>query len=223
MEEGATITPAETDYLLSAVNRYLSAPLKASDIVSSYAGVRPLYDDGSDNPSEITRDYVLKLDAQNDALPLLSIYGGKITTYRRLAEHALKDLAPYFPNMKPAWTHAATLPGGDIESLSAHTMAVQRLFTGIPSDFIATLCARHGSRVKTVLGDAKGLNDLGAKFGQGHNLLFEREIDYVIRHEWARTPEDILWRRTKCGLHMDAQAREQAAAFIVQRVTALVA
>ncbi len=222
VEEGAVITPAETDYLLRAVNRYLSAPLKTSDIVSSYAGVRPLYDDGSDNPSEITRDYVLKLDAQNDALPLLSVYGGKITTYRRLAEHALQDLAPYFSNMKSAWTHTATLPGGDIESLGAHTMAVQRLFTGIPSDFIAALCARHGSRVKAVLGDAKGLNDLGAKFGQGHNLLCEREIDYVIRYEWARTPEDILWRRTKCGLHMDAQAREQAAAFIVQRVPALI-
>ncbi len=222
VEEGATITLAETDYLLRAVNRYLTAQLKASDVVSSYAGVRPLYDDGSDNPSEITRDYVLKLDAQNDVLPLLSIYGGKITTYRRLAEHALKDLAPYFPNMKPAWTHAATLPGGDIESLSIYTMAVQRLFTGIPGDLVATLCARHGSRVNAVLGDAKGLNDLGLKFGQGHNLLCEREIDYVIRHEWARTPEDILWRRTKCGLHMDAQAREQAAAFIVQRVAALI-
>lgn len=222
VEEGANITPAETDYLLRAVNRYLNVPLKATDIVSSYAGVRPLYDDGSNNPSEITRDYVLKLDAQNDALPLLSIYGGKITTYRRLAEHALKDLAPYFPNMKPAWTHAAALPGGDIESLSIHTMAVQRLFTGIPGDFIATLCARHGSRVKAVLGDAKGLDDLGAKFGQGHNLLCEREIDYVIRYEWARTPEDVLWRRTKCGLHMDAAAREQAAAFIVQRVVALI-
>jgi glycerol-3-phosphate dehydrogenase len=221
--EGKEITEAETQYLLAAVNRYLAKPLTAHDILSSYAGVRPLFDDGSDNPSEITRDYVLKLDAHNNALPLLSIYGGKITTYRRLAEHALADLAPFFPNIKPAWTHNAALPGGDIASLGAHVKTMQALYTGLPGDFVAMLCTRHGTRVSLLLAGVKSFSDIGAKFGQGHNLLCEREIDFLIRHEWARTPEDILWRRTKCGLHMDQASRDQAAAFITQRVVMFMA
>ncbi len=212
--DAAKISPAETDYLLRAVNRFVSTPLRQSDIVWTYAGVRPLYDDGSDNPSEITRDYVLKVDHDHGALPLLSIFGGKITTYRRLAEHALQQLEPFYPAMKNAWTATVPLPGGDIESVVVSAQGTIKKYPALPIDFVKRLVMRHGSRVESVLQGVTKISDLGATFGQGANLLCEREIDFFIREEWAHTADDILWRRTKCGLHMNEIERERASTFI---------
>jgi glycerol-3-phosphate dehydrogenase len=212
--DAAAITAQETTYLVNAVNRYLAKPITAQDVVWSYAGVRPLYDDGEDNPSEITRDYMLKVDDDNGAAPVLSIFGGKITTYRRLAEHALGELALYFPQMTAPWTASKPLPGGDIESVASEAMRLGATRSGLPQDYLQRLVARHGSRATEVLGDAKKLSDLGAAFGHGAHMLCEREIDFFMRHEWAQTSEDILWRRTKCGLHMDVKERARAANFI---------
>jgi glycerol-3-phosphate dehydrogenase len=220
--DAAKISAAETAYLLRAVNRFVAKPVLESDIVWTYAGVRPLYDDGSNNPSEITRDYVLKVDHDNGALPLLSIFGGKITTYRRLAEHALQELKPFYPAMKNEWTATVPLPGGDIESVAASTQMITKKYPVLPVDFVKRLVMRHGSRVENVLKDVAKMSDLGTKFGQGANLLCEREIEFFIREEWARTADDILWRRTKCGLHMDDVERERASVFIKNLASRLI-
>jgi glycerol-3-phosphate dehydrogenase len=216
--EHPAISDGETDYLLALVNGYLERPLARTDIVWTYSGVRPLYDDGSANPSAITRDYVLKLDALDGApgsarAPVLSIFGGKITTYRKLAEHALAELAPYFPAMKAPWTRTATLPGGDLPSgdRDAWFTQLSGRYTGLPATLLRTLSGRYGTAALALLDDAKSLTDLGEAFGAG---LTAREIDYLVAHEWARTADDVLWRRTKCGLPMTAEQRERVAAYL---------
>lgn len=221
VDDAREISADETAYLLRAANRFLNTPISERDIVWSYSGVRPLYDDGTDNPSEVTRDYVLKVDDDNGRLPLLSIFGGKITTYRRLAEHALQELAPFYPTLGAPWTAASPLPGGGITSVEAFSRELATRHSGLPLDFLTRLTARHGSRATLVLGDAKKLSDLGATFGEGAHLLCEREIDFCIREEWARHADDILWRRTKCGLHMRDDERVRAAAFIESRLQSI--
>jgi glycerol-3-phosphate dehydrogenase len=217
IEDAAHITPEEISYLVRAANRFLAKPLHESDVVWSYAGVRPLYDDGSANPSEITRDYVLKVDEDSGKLPLLSIFGGKITTYRRLAEHALRELAPYYPGMQGSWTDREVLPGGDIESLDAAAQALADKHPALPADYLRCLAGRHGSRANNVLTGVRTISELGELFGSGATMLTEREIDFCMREEWAKKPDDILWRRTKCGLHMDEAERKRAAAFIARK------
>jgi glycerol-3-phosphate dehydrogenase len=214
VSEAAEITREETTYLVNAVNRFLGKPLRESDVVWSYAGVRPLYDDGSDNPSEITRDYVLKVDDADGKLPLLSIFGGKITTYRRLSEHALEELKPFYPSMSGSWTGSEALPGGDIDSLDNVVGEAMKKHPSLPIDYLRRLATRHGSRVEQVLQGVRSMSDLGEIFGRGATMLTEREIYFCMQQEWAIKPDDILWRRTKCGLHMDAAERERAAAFI---------
>ena len=221
LDDAANISSAETKYLLAAANRFTAKPIREADIVWSYAGVRPLYDDGAAKASEITRDYVLKTDHVDGRLPLLSIFGGKITTYRRLAEHALEDLKPFYPGMTAPWTSEQALPGGDIESLDEMAYSLMKSRPSLPIDYLQQLINRHGSRVSLLLSDVKSISDLGELFGAGAHLLSEREIDFCIRHEWARMPDDILWRRTKCGLHMDDAERLRAAKFIERRVAAM--
>lgn len=216
------ISEDEIHYLLRAVNRYLSKAVQRSDVVWHYAGVRPLYDDGKSDPAAITRDYVLKRSDDNGNAPLLSIYGGKITTYRRLAEHALAELRPYFPAMGADWTATTPLPGGDFndgEDVAEFTRNLQREYLRLPPDYIARLVLRHGTNARLVLRNVRSVDDLGALFGRGRHMLCEREIEYMIAHEWAQSAEDILWRRTKCGLHMDADERARAAEFIQQKLT----
>jgi glycerol-3-phosphate dehydrogenase len=222
ISDAAEITADETDYLVHAVNRFLAKPINQSDVVWSYAGVRPLYDDGADNPSEITRDYVLKVAHEDGKLPLLSIFGGKITTYRHLAEEALNELKAYYPGMTASSTGTEALPGGDIDSLDDVAQTAMKTHPGLPVDYLLRLASRHGSLISQVLAGAGSMAELGEVFGAGATLLSEREIDYCIQQEWARMPDDILWRRTKCGLHMDAVERERAATFIRSRVAALV-
>jgi glycerol-3-phosphate dehydrogenase len=154
---------------------------------------------------------VLKVDALPGEpgagrAPVLSIYGGKITTYRKLAEHALAAIAPYFPGLKPAWTATTPLPGGDLPKgdRAALLASLCSAHPGVPVDVLRAIARRHGTRAHRVLGDAKTMDDLGEDFGAG---LTAREIAVFVTDEWARTAEDVLWRRTKCGLPMSAAQR----------------
>jgi len=195
---------AEVDYLCRAVGRYLARAPSASQVLWSYSGVRPLYDDGSANPSAITRDYTLRVDDDAGAAPVLSVFGGKITTYRRLAEHALEKLAPYFPALKAPWTAQSALPGSDFAEREA---AKKQLFARYPNVSPAVLQGvfrRHGTLAAEVLGDGQ----LGEDYGAG---LTERELAYFTEREWARSAEDVLWRRSKCGLRMTEAQRDRVA------------
>jgi glycerol-3-phosphate dehydrogenase len=193
---------------LAAANRFLAKPLGRTDVVSSYAGVRPLYDDGSANPSEVTRDYVLKVDHENHAAALLTIFGGKITTYRRLAEEALAKLAPFFPGLKGSWTATETLPGGNVGHFNRFRDEMHEKHSNLGRDLVEGIVRRHGSRAPAVLGDARSIADLGRHYGAG---LTEREVEWLRSEEWAQTAEDVLWRRTKCGLHMSEEERRDLA------------
>ncbi len=203
------ISTDEEAYLLTLAGRFFKAPLGAEDILWRYAGVRPLYDDASDNPSMVTRDYKLELVAGNGAPPLLTVLGGKVTTYRRLAEEALERLARHVPGMRPPWTANAPLPGGEMPEgdFKAFLLDLQKRRSGFAPDFLRRVARRHGSLTDTVLGDAKRPEDLGEDLGAG---LTEREVVYLRDHEWARSAEDVLWRRTKAGLHLGVERREIA-------------
>jgi glycerol-3-phosphate dehydrogenase len=203
--QGWQISPGETRDLLEAANRFLARPLAESDVAWSYAGIRPLYDDGSADPSKVTRDYVLKVDGRHSEPPLLTIFGGKITTYRRLAEESIAKLAPWFPGMKGEWTGTEPLPGGDVGRFNAFRDEMHARYATLGRELVDGIVRRHGSRAPRILGDARSIADLGEHFGAG---LTEREIEYLAAEEWAQTAEDVLWRRTKCGLHMDAAQRE---------------
>jgi len=211
--ERPSISRDEVDYLCDIANSYLAQPIGARDVVWSYSGVRPLYDDGSANPSAITREYVLKLD-RGDAgqAPLLSVFGGKITTYRRLAEAALSELAPFFPRMRREWTRDAPLPGGDMPAgLAACERELSARYRGLPAGLLSALVRRHGTRTSRILGEAKAAADLGTHFG---GTLYAAEVDYLVAVEWARTADDVLWRRTKCGLDLSQEQRDAVGAYL---------
>ena len=213
--ERPVISDEEIDYLLALANTYLAKPLTRADIVWTFSGVRPLYDDGASDPSAITRDYVFKLDTGADpgGAPVLSIFGGKLTTYRKLGEHAMSELKRFFPAMKPDWTADEVLPGGDLPAggIAAWVAEMQRRYAGLPADLVRGVARRHGSLAPKVLGSAKALPDLGEHFGNG---LTAAEIDYLVREEWALTVDDVLWRRTKCGLGMSEADQARVAAYL---------
>jgi glycerol-3-phosphate dehydrogenase len=195
----------EIAYLCTAANDYFKVPLEPSDVVWTYAGVRPLYDDGASEAQAATRDYVLKLDAPADGAALLSIYGGKITTFRRLAESALQMLEPHLPpaRRKAGWTGTEPLPGGDfpVDGFGNLVAAVRSQYPFL-SEVLARRLARHyGRLVPKLLGTARSMEDLGKTYGAD---LTEAEVDYLIRHEWAASAADIVWRRTKLGLRLSA-------------------
>ena len=167
--------------------------------------MRPLFDDGKGNPSAVTRDYVFDLDDARGA-PALHVFGGKITTFRKLAEHALDRLKPYFPHLKPAWTAGATLPGGDIAGadFDAFLRDLKVKYPWLPAALAAHYARLYGSRATKVIGGATSLAGLGRAFSA---TLYEAEVRYLMAEEWAETPEDILYRRTKHGLHMSEAER----------------
>ena len=216
--EACMASAEEIDYLCRATNRYFSRATTAADVVWSYCGIRPLFDDGAKNVSKITRDYTLRVDGDADTAPVLSVFGGKITTYRRLAEHALEKLADWFPRMKAPWTEQALLPGGElgVATLEAFMQMLQRDYPALPGTLLQTLARRHGAAARDVLTDAKNIADLGEDFG---GTLYAREVDYFVRHEWARTADDILWRRTKAGLHINATQKQALAFYMTNRYT----
>lgn len=220
----AAISAAEERYLLEVANRFLRTPLLERDVVWRYAGVRPLYDDDSDNPSAVTRDYRLVLDGPTGA-PLLTVVGGKVTTYRRLAEAALAMLTPHMqPARKPGgpWTAEARLPGGDIAGgdFDGFAHAVLRRHNAFEAEALMPLLRRYGTAIDAVIGDARRAADLGRDLGGG---LREREVAYLVRHEWAREPADILWRRTKTGLSIPAAAMPAVEARLAEAIAAALA
>ena len=196
----AVISQAETDYLISTVNGYFCEPVTRDAIVWSYAGVRALVDQPGAEARKLSRDYLLELDAGNGA-PLLSVYGGKITTYRKLAEAVLSRLAP-FTNMQRPWTANAPLPGGDTGDVDAFATECQREYPFLRERDVRRLVSAYGTRVNRVLGGARSAADLGRDFGAG---LTQAELGYLVSSEWAYTAEDVLWRRSKFGLHLNAQ------------------
>ena len=203
----ATVTPTvpEIDYLCGVVNEYFRASITPADVVWAFAGVRALYDDGARKAQDVGRDYVLLLDERFGEAPLLTVYGGKITTYRRLAEDALGRLAHFFPQSR-RWTAQSPLPGGDflydgIDALIGRTLQ-QWPFLG--QDHAQRLAHAYGTRIENVLGKAARLDDLGRRFGAD---LTAAEVRYLMRHEWAQSADDVLWRRSKLGLRLsEAQA-----------------
>lgn len=207
------ITAEETAYLCAVVNRYFRDAIAPADVVWSYAGVRPLYDDGSGDPSAVTRDYVLELDAGEGKAPLLSVLGGKLTTYRRLAEQALARLQPLLPFTAGPWTATATLPGGDLPAggLDEHQASLEREYRWLDRGLTRRLARAYGTRAEWILADARSVLDLGREVARH---LFEAELDYLVRHEWARAAEDVLWRRTKLGLFLDRAAAERVRAWM---------
>jgi glycerol-3-phosphate dehydrogenase len=209
------ITPAETAYLCDVVTRHFRTRVAPEDVVWSYAGVRPLHDDAEVEASQVTRDYAFGLDLDPaGGAPLLSVFGGKITTFRRLAEHALDRLSPHLRGMERAWTRDAPLPGGaipgaDFDAFLADLVG-RRPWLPAPR----RLARAYGAEVERLVGDAKAASDLGRDFGLGFT---ERELVHLVEREWARMPEDVLWRRSKLGLHLDAPAKAAIADWFSRR------
>jgi glycerol-3-phosphate dehydrogenase len=206
----------EIDYLCRAANRYFARVLAPTDVVWSYCGMRPLFDDGAKNVSQVTRDYTLRVDGDAEHAPVLSVFGGKITTYRKLAEHALEKIADWFPAMNAPWTERAYLPGGALAGVSFETYITQLLaeYRELTPALIRALVFRHGDAARAVLGDANTIADLGPHFG---HTLYAREVDYFMANEWATTADDILWRRTKCGLHLNSQQKQALAEYVTMK------
>jgi glycerol-3-phosphate dehydrogenase len=192
------ISTAEVDYLCRAIGDWFRRPVTPADVVWSYAGVRPLRDDGATAAQEATRDYVLEVTGSP---PVLSVFGGKITTFRRLAEAAMDRLAPFFPGLKPRWTAKAHLPGGDFpwDGFAAMRDDLARRYPFLSLSTATRLARAYGTRAETLLGDAKSPADLGIMFGAD---LSEREVDWMVHTEWACSAGDILWRRSKLGLRL---------------------
>ena len=213
--DDVAIDAAERDYLCRATNRYMRHQLQSADILHVYAGVRPLYDDNAANPSAVTRDYVFDVEASDGAAPMLSVFGGKITTFRKLAEHALQKLQVYFPHMSGDWTRAAPLPGGDMPGADFESWHADfaRRAAFLPAPLARHYARQYGTRATDLLNGARTLADLGRHFG---GLLYEREADFLIRTEWARAPEDVLMRRTKHHLHLSKAERDTFAAWMAR-------
>ena len=193
-------SPAEITYLCRAASSYFRNPVTPDQVVHAFAGVRQLYDDGARNAQNLTREYVLDLEASSGKAPLLTVYGGKITTYRRLAEQALKKLAPFF-KMGVPWTEHAALPGGDFphDGVAALTARARGLWPFLTEQNAHRLVRAYGTRLDRIFGDARRMEDLGECFG---GELTAAEVRHLIRHEFAETADDVLWRRSKLGLHV---------------------
>ncbi|MEM8697228.1 MAG: glycerol-3-phosphate dehydrogenase [Pseudomonadota bacterium] len=202
----------EVDYLCRAVNMYFAAQITPDDVLSRYSGVRSLYDDGAEDASEVTRDYVLEIDGGGSTPALLSVFGGKITTARALAEDAVDRLTELTPFSGEAWTRDAKLPGGDMgPGFDDFLERMRERYPFLGGQHAQRLARAYGSLLPDILGDATGMADLGEHFGAG---LTECEIRYLIEHEWAKTPNDILWRRSKLGLLMTEEEQARLADYM---------
>jgi glycerol-3-phosphate dehydrogenase len=197
---------ADIAYLCGLVSGYLKVPVTPKEVIWSYSGVRPLYDDGDVSASTVTRDYVFDMDAPQGRAPLLSVFGGKLTTYRKLAEHALSQLLPKLNSSAAPWTRGAILPGGDIPRGDLASFIAEQLqrYDYLPAKLISRLCGAYGTRIEQIVGRAGRPSDLGEQIAP---LLYEAELNFMRAEEWARTGEDALWRRSKLGLHLGAAER----------------
>lgn len=210
------ITQAETDYLLEVSNAHFKKQLTQADVIWTFAGVRPLCDDESDNPSAITRDYTLALSKENDEqAPLLSVFGGKLTTYRKLAESAMQQLKAFFPEMKGSWTATEALPGGEnMESVEQLMQEIRAQVTDASEALAKRWATAYGSRIWNILGEKSSVEQLGQHFGQG---LYAREVDYLCTAEWVTTSQDVLWRRSKLGLSFTQKESEALDAYLIAK------
>lgn len=195
------ISAQEVDYLCNAASEYFQEPVRSEDIVWSYSGVRPLYDDGASKAQEATRDYVLKVEGQDGEPPLLNVFGGKLTTYRRLAEHAVEKIADAIGEKGKSWTAGSRLPGGDFDATAAASVVVDliKAYPFIQRHHAERLVRCYGTDAKQILGAAQRIEDLGRYFG---GTLYEAEVRWLVEREWAVSAEDVLWRRTKQGLFL---------------------
>jgi glycerol-3-phosphate dehydrogenase len=207
------IDSAETDYLCQTVNSYFEKQIGPGDVVWSYSGIRPLWDDAAAKASAVTRDYVLDVDAPEGQAPVLSVYGGKITNYRHVAELGLEKLAPWLEPLGAAWTVSAPLPGGDIPGgdVDAFAADLRRRWPFLDALQARRLARAYGTRVSRVLNGVRSREDMGEDFGGG---LTRVEVDHLVREEWARTTEDILWRHSKTGLHATPADQQRLAAYL---------
>ncbi|MDE4191555.1 glycerol-3-phosphate dehydrogenase [Phaeobacter gallaeciensis] len=216
-ETAPTCTPEEQDYLIDFASQYFKKPLHRDDILWTYSGVRPLYDDGASSATAATREYVLSLDTGN--APLLNIFGGKITTYRKLAEAALAKISEALPGVGGNWTAGVPLPGGnfavkDVTKLQADLAADYSFLTPY---WARRLIRAYGTEARLILGDAKSAQALGHDFGA---TITERELDWAIANEWVRSGEDFLWRRTKLGLRLTEEERAAVDTYIKDKIAA---
>jgi glycerol-3-phosphate dehydrogenase len=207
--DSVAISAEEVRYLREAAGEYFAGGIAEDEIVATYAGVRPLYEDDSARNSTVTRDYAFELEDRGGA-PILSVYGGKITTFRKLAEHALDRLAPQLPqlSMGTRWTRDAPLPGGEMEDFAAFLWRAGERFSWMPPEMLLRLARAYGTRIDKVIGTADGLDRMGDHFGGD---LYEAELRYLVKEEFARTAQDILWRRSKLGLHLPAETERRVA------------
>ncbi|VTU17261.1 Aerobic glycerol-3-phosphate dehydrogenase [Variovorax sp. SRS16] len=219
----ARIADDEIDYLCTQASRYFEKPVQPSDVVWTYSGVRPLLDDDSGDPSAVTRDYML--ESNTTAAPLLSVWGGKITTFRKLAEDASDEIGRMLGESRPAWTHGAFMAGGDLSGwIGARTQgsrpgdefarfveAVRARYPWLDAALAQRLARAYGARISEVIGDARSMADMGAAVAPG---LHERELRYLQDQEWAVSGEDVLWRRSKLGLHITPAQRDQVSAWM---------
>ena len=208
----AHITKDEIEYICASASEYFKHPVSSGSVVWTYSAVRPLYDDGASKAQEATRDYILKTDTSAGA-PLFNVFGGKITTYRRLAESMLERIEDALGPRKPAWTADAPLPGGDMdvdgpEKLKSELAASH---VWLPRELVSRLVRLYGTRTRDLIGDASSLAGMGKHFGAD---LYEREVRWLIGNEWARSAEDVLWRRTKLGLRIKGDAVKEVERFM---------
>ena len=213
------ISEAETDYMLRSVSEYFKKPVTRSNVRWAYSGIRPLYDDGASKAQEATRDYVLKLDHPDGGAPLLSVFGGKITTFRKLAESAMDKIEPFFPKMGKPWTKSAALPGGDFPfaDVESRIADLGQKFPFLEPGNLRRLFRAYGTDAEKMLKGAVSPADLGRRFG----VLSEREVEWLKRKEWARTADDILWRRSKLGLHMAKEDQHALQSYMTPGVEAI--
>ena len=212
------ISAEETSYLCEAASEYFEHDITPDDVVWDYAGVRPLYDDKSEDASAVTRDYVLDIEEFTKGAPFLSIYGGKITTSRKLAEHTMEKLQPFYDYEDKGWTETALLPGGDLidSDFDLFLSDMRARYPNMQSALLRRLCHAYGTRITLLLGDGTNPPELGEHFGQG---LYELEVKYLINHEWATSADDIMWRRSKLGVHMSEAERSAFTQWFNQHIS----
>jgi len=210
------ISAEEIAYLCEAVNVYFKRKVSPADVVWTYSGVRPLYDDEAESASSATRDYVLELDHSPGQAPLLSVFGGKITTFRKLAEHALAKLAEAIGPLGPSWTAGGTLPGGDIPGadFEGYLKRFHQAHAWLPPDLARRYLRNYGTRSERFLEGATSLEDLGEDLGDG---LYAAELRYLTRYEWVETADDLLWRRSKMGLHVSETTKQNLTAWLARQ------
>lgn len=218
--EHVEASPEEIAYLCEGASQFFRKPVTPSDVVWTYSGVRPLIDDGSGRPEAATRGYTLELSDEREGAPMLSVFGGKLTTYRHLAQDAMDKLASRIPLLsKPGWTDKAALPGGDfpVGTADARVAELSARYQFLEPDWADRLIHAYGTRAWTILGEAQTLPDCGEHFGHG---LTQAEVDFLVAKEWAMTAEDILWRRTKLGLRLAPEEAARLSAYLTEKVPA---